>query len=148
MSKELFKDGEATVHVYSTLTNSQQYPVYRKSPQGENIIEGHVHIKGDAGLANKHIVTSLGAITAVTPEALQHLRESVVFQQHEKNGFITVREGSKVEIETAIASHTSERDQSAPLTPEDFAGADPDVDAIPTTEGAQTGKGRKVSTRK
>lgn len=149
MSKELFKDGDASVHIYSTLTNSQQYPLYRKSPQGENIVEGYVHVKGDAGLANKHLVTSLGAVTRVTPEALQHLRKSVVFQQHEKNGFITVR-AAPVEIEKAIAEHTSERDESAPLTPEDYTGADPekDAEAIPTTPGAQQGKGRKVVTKR
>jgi hypothetical protein len=130
--KDIFV-GEKTVHVYSTLTNSQQYPVYRKSPQGENIIEGHVHIKGDAGLANKHLVTSLGSYTAITPEALQHLRQNVVFQQHEKNGFITVRE-KKVEVEAAVSEHTSERDNSAPLTPSDYVAAaelaDADEEAV------------------
>jgi hypothetical protein len=146
--KDLFQ-GEKTVHVYSTLTNAQQYPVYRKSPQGENIVEGHVHIKGDAGLANKHLVTSLGAYTAITPEALQHLRKNIVFQQHEKNGHITVR-SAPVDIEKAVAEHTSDRDESAPLTPEDYTGADPEADAvaIPTTEGAKVGKGRKVLTKR
>lgn len=144
--KDIF-EGEKTVHVYSTLTNSQQYPVYRKSPQGENIIEGHVHIKGDTGLANKHLVTSLGSYTPITPEALQHLRQSPVFVAHEKNGFITVRE-RPVDIEVAVSEHTSNRDKSAPLTPEDYTGADPDSEAVPTTTGAQAGKGRKVVTRK
>jgi len=139
-------EGDKTVHVYSTLTNSQQYPVYSKSPQGENIIEGHVHIKGDTGLANKHLVTSLGAYTAITPEALQHLRASSVFKQHEKNGFITVRE-KRVDIEAAVSEHTSERDNSSPIVPEDYTGVDPEADAvaIPKTDN---GKGRKVPVKR
>lgn len=147
MTKEIHNEGPKTVYVYSTLTNSQQYPLYRKSPQGENIIEGYVHIKGDTGLANKHLVTSLGAYTAITPEALQHLRQSVVFQHHEKNGYITVRD-APVDIERAVAEHTSTRDESAPLTPEDYAGVDPERDAVPTTKGADAGKGRKVATKR
>jgi hypothetical protein len=139
--------GEKNVHIYSTLTNAQQYPVYRKSPQGENILEGHVHINGDAGLANKNLITSLGAYTPITPEALQHLQRSHVFQQHVKNGFITVRE-KPVDIEKAVSEHTSVRDNSAPLTPEDYAGADPDTDAIPSTKGSQNGRGRKVVTQR
>ena len=142
--------GPKTVHVYSTLTNSQEYPVYTKSPQGDNLVGATVHIKGGAHRAEKTLVTPLGMLTSISERALEHLQTSPVFREHVKMGRITVRR-DQVDIEKAVADHDSFKDQSAPITPEDFMNVDPndpnEVKAIPTTLGAEKGKGRKVVTR-
>lgn len=147
MKKDDVFAGEKSVHVYSTLANAQLYPVYRKSPQGENIIEAHVHINGGAGLANKHLITPLGVLTSISEKALAHLEENHAFRFHRDAGHITVRR-DQVDIERAVSDHSSERDTSAPLTPEDYTDVDPQTDAVPTTIGAERGKGRKVITRR
>lgn len=141
--------GEKTVHIYSTLTNAQQYPVYRKSPQGDNVVEAYVHINGGSGLANKHLITPVGVLTSVSERAYEHLKESSIFQAHVEAGYITVRD-KQVDIERAVADHSSERDNSAPLTPEDYTGVDAEDDAVavPITAGAEKGKGRRVITKR
>jgi hypothetical protein len=143
-------DGPKTVHIYSSLTNSQEYPVYGKSPQGDNILHASVHIKGGAHRAQKTLITELGILTSVSEKALEHLRQSKVFNAHVEAGRITVRR-DMVDIEKAVADHDSYKDPSAPITPEDFMNVDPndpnEVKPIPTTLGAERGKGRKVVTR-
>jgi hypothetical protein len=142
--------GPKTVHVYSTLTNSQEYPVYGKSPQGDNLMHASVHITGGAHRALKTLETPLGVLTSISEAALAHLQTSPVFREHVKTGRITVRR-DQVDIERAVADHDAYKDPSAPITPEDFMNVDPndpnEVKPIPTTIGADKGKGRKVVTR-
>jgi hypothetical protein len=111
--------GAKTVHVYSTLSNSQQYPLYERDPQGNNVIKAYVHINGGAGVANRRIETPVGVMTPITPAALEHLQKNSTFRHHVKMGHITFRE-DQVDIERAVAEHTSIKDQSAPLTPNDY----------------------------
>ncbi|AAT37728.1 gp22 [Burkholderia phage BcepB1A] len=146
MDNSIF-DGPKTVHVYSTLANSQQYPLYERDPQGNAHILAHVHINGGAGLANKHLITPIGVMTAISEKALEHLEQSHVFQKHVERGFITVRK-DQVDIERAVAEHTSERDPSAPIVPEDYqqdaerAEEDPDA-AVALPQGVKNSRKRK-----
>jgi hypothetical protein len=149
MKQDIFA-GPKTVHVYSTLTNSQNYPLYERDPQGNAHIVAHAFIEGGAHRANKRIETPIGIMTPVSEKMLAHLLENHTFQQHVSSGRITYRR-DQVDIEKAVADHSSYKDQSAPLTPEDYTedakrAENPDeVVAIPTTAGAQSGKGRKVT---
>lgn len=137
-------EGPKTVHVYSTLTNDQIYPVYGKSPQGDHVVEAHVLIRGGAHRINRALVTPLGMRTSISERALEHLERSPVFQAHVNRGYITVRR-DQVDIERAVAAHTSHRDPSAPIVPEDYTNVDPNdpekMEAIPV--GTKGGKGRK-----
>jgi hypothetical protein len=153
-SEELFA-GPKTVHLYSSLTNDQLYPVYEKKidegPNGQkrqvNVIVAHVFVEGGAHRMDKRLDTPIGKLTSVSEKALEFLQTSHVFREHVKNGYVTVRR-DQVDIERAVAAHTSERDPSAPLTPEDWMNEDPNTTPIPSTKGADVGKGRKVSTRR
>lgn len=146
MSDDIF-EGPKTVHVYSTLANSQQYPLYKRDPQGNAHILAHVHINGGAGLANKHLITPLGVMTAISEKALEHLEQSHVFQKHVERGFITVRR-DQVDIERAIAEHTSERDPSAPIVPADYEKAKEEAESdeeaiVALPEGVKKSSKRK-----
>jgi hypothetical protein len=142
--------GPKTVSVYSTLTNSQNYPLYERDPQGNAHIIAHAFIEGGAHRANKRIETPLALETRISEAMLEHLLQNHTFQQHMKAGRITYRK-DQVDIEKAIADHNAYKDQSAPLTPEDYTedakrSNNPDeIVALPTTAGAETGKGRKVA---
>lgn len=146
MSKDIFA-GPKTVYVYSKLANAQQYPVYERDPQGNAHSLGHVHINGGAGIANKHLISPLGVMTPITEEALAHLETCHVFNVHRDNGFISVRR-DQVDIERAVAELTSERDNSAPIVPEDYqadverAEEDPDA-AVALPEGVKARAKRK-----
>lgn len=146
MSNDVFA-GPKTVHVYSTLTNSQQYPLYERDPQGNAHILAHVHINGGAGLANKHLITPLGVMTAISEKALEHLEKSHVFQKHVERGFISVRR-DQVDIERAIAQHTSERDPSAPIVPEDYMQAKEEAESDEEAVVALPEGVKKTSKRK
>jgi hypothetical protein len=145
-------EGPKTVHVYSTLANSHQYPVYAKSPQGDNVITAYVHINGGAGVANKHVQTPVGVLTPITERALEHLLESMVFKHHVAQGRITYRK-DQVDIERAVADHTSQRDPSAPITPQDYQADveradDPDeVVALPQELAPNSMQGKKSKRR-
>jgi hypothetical protein len=105
-------------YVYSTLTCDNEYASWIKNGDQQSI-ERKVLIKGGHGVMNKHFITPLGVVTDVSDEDLEFLEGIDAFQQHKKNGFITV-EKKKIDAEKA-AANMKRRDQSAPITPADYA---------------------------
>lgn len=105
-------------YIYSTLTASTVYAKY--APSGNRdipVIERKVMINGGANIADKHMVTPKGVVTQVTDEELALLENDYHFQEHVKHGFITV-EKKHAAVEKVVKNLT-EKDKSAPLTPED-----------------------------
>lgn len=123
--------------VYSTATAGQTYTTYRKDFNDLAVVEKQVVINGGSNLANKNLVTPLGVVTEVTDEQLELLRGNEMFQRHEKAGFMCVS-STRVDPEV-MASDMEQRDDSAPITPNDFTKKD---EAVPPelAEDAKTAR--------
>lgn len=108
-------------YVYSTLSSDVDYTVYDKGGGDVPVKAGSVLVKGGTGVADKRIITPTGAVpTAITAEEYELLKDNSVFQQHEKNGFVVVKD--KLQDGEKVATGGMEsRDASAPLTETDFA---------------------------
>lgn len=112
---------KAAYYVYSTLASAMDYTTYQ--PGGGDLpqVDAVVRIEGGANIPDKFLRTPLGVCTPVTEAELEALKQNHVFQLHEKNGFITVRD-KEVDPEVAAADMEG-RDKSAPLVAGDFANA-------------------------
>lgn len=113
-------------YVYSTMTCDVEFRLYKKNSskdlsQVEKDSKGKpikVLIKGGNGVANKVLYTPKGAVTEVTEEQLEMLKNDLTFQRREKRGFISY---DKKEVKPEKkAKDMAEKDASAPITPEDF----------------------------
>ncbi|EEV4189247.1 TPA: hypothetical protein PN979_003150 [Escherichia coli] len=105
-------------YIYSTLTGSQAYQVYRNGGADLPIAERAILVAGGANLADKNFITPKGVVTTVSDEDLALLKQNPVFQLHKSNGFIVVEE--KPAPVEKVASDMEARDESAPLTDNDF----------------------------
>ena len=107
--------------IYSTLTNSNIFAVYKKSAnaQSPHRILKRIEINGGHGMKNpKGIDTPMGVVTKVSDEDLAILEQNISFQRHVKNGYIVV---DKKQTDPAKkAKDMNPKDGSAPLTPKDF----------------------------
>src|SRR5277367_4378873 len=100
-------------YVYSTLTNSTAYAIYKKTDVKQpGVIERTILIKGGSNLATKSLITPLGVASKVSDEDLAILENDYHFQQHVKKGFITY-DKRNISVEKAIESMVK-RDKSAP----------------------------------
>lgn len=109
-------------YVFSTLTAGQDYTLYEVNPSGVNMVKAVVSIKGGANLPDKHLITPLGVVTEVTDDGLAILNRIDDFKRHKELGFITVQE-RKDDVEAVVAD-MEQRDESAPLTPNDYVEGD------------------------
>ena len=122
-------------YVFSTLTASQKYPIYKKVPGRDMLVmESYVFINGGANLPTKVLVTPRGVVTEITDEEYERLQQSPGFQQHLENGFLSVEDKSH-EIDKVVAD-LKPKDKSAPMIPEDFeeAGMKPPTTATMDAE--------------
>ena len=110
--------GTKKYYVYSTLTASHAYTTWKEGAGGMLVKTGQVTIKGGANVADKHLETPLGVVTIITESELEQARRDQVFGRHEERGFLKV-EAVKKDVEDAV-SDMEARDESAPLTPDDF----------------------------
>lgn len=124
------------VFIYSTLSASQKYTRYKEGPGGLPIAVGHVFVVGGANVADKRLITPKGTVTRVTAEQFEQLKEDQVFQIHVENGYIT--HSTAKEDADVVAADLTAKDESAPLTPSDYApGAAPvvaEVEADPAPQ--------------
>ena len=118
-------------YVYSTLSSPVTYVIYapKIATQMENVAAHRITINGGANIANNVLYTPKGIATSVSDEDIEMLEKDPVFIQHKKNGFVTVSKSRK--DADIVARDMKEKDSSAPVTPEDFAGRDADGDAVP-----------------
>lgn len=112
-------------YVYSTLSNTTNYAVYRptksQDPNSTPIIDRKISIRGGANVAplpQFGIVTPQGVVTQISDEDMAILEQDYHFKEHCRLGFIKV-EKKEQPIEKSIASMEA-KDQSAPKTPQDF----------------------------
>ena len=135
-----------TYHVYSKMSADVTYNDY--VPGGDiPRVARSVTIKGGAGVANKHIITPYGVHTEITEEERDMLLENGIFQLHQNGGFVTI-EGKREDPDLVATNLTSGPDPSAPLTPEDFAGANPEQVAMPENILARDVPGRQRGRKK
>lgn len=120
-------------YVFSKITNDTVYADYAYNPGGGlPTITKQVKIKGGANRADKHIITPQGVMTEVTDEELEFLLKNDGFQRHVERGFIT-HKAYKADADK-VAKDMAERDNSSPLTPQDFTeeGGHPAVQKQPS----------------
>lgn len=101
--------------IHSTLANNQRYAV---GGFNQDASQKSIQILGKAGIPSQHMLILPAAITEVTDEELELLKQNHVFNIHLKNGFITI-ENKKLEAEKA-ASNMNKSDKSKPKTKEEL----------------------------
>lgn len=126
------KGGNPMYYVYSTMTCDVEFRLYKKNSskdlsQVEKDSNGkpiRVVIKGGNGVANKVLYTPKGAVTQVSDEHMEMLKNNVSFQRREKLGFLSY---DKKEVKPEKkAKDMAEKDASAPITPKDFEAGEND----------------------
>lgn len=108
-------------YVYSTMSAGNTYTVYDPNVEKGQLprIIGQVDIAGGANVAKRRsLETPLGVARRITADQYELLKQDPVFQTHVKGGYIRVIE-AKVDPEKVVPDMT-QRDESAPLVPEDF----------------------------
>ena len=127
-----------TYHVYSKMAADVTYNDY--VPGGDiPRVARSVTIKGGAGVANMNIITPYGVHTEITEEERDMLLKNGIFQLHRDGGFVTIEE-KKEDPDRVATNLTAGPDPSAPLTPEDFAGANDEQVAVPEQVKRSRGK--------
>lgn len=130
-------------YIYSTMSCGVIYNFWTK-PAGDGSIpsvQKSIEIAGGAGVADKHFVTPLGVVTAVSDEDFDYLAKHDLFILHEKNGYLKIQD-SRIDVEVAVAD-MERRDQSSPLTPhDDIAGDGLDDRVEIETEGKKVRKAK------
>jgi hypothetical protein len=112
----------STAYVFSTLANDQNYTNWLKGGGDVPIKCHNVMIKGGTGVANNRLITPLGVATEVTEFDLEELNKNSCFLEHQKDGYVRVR-NKKMEAEK-VASDMNLKDESAPMTDADYASED------------------------
>lgn len=105
--------------VYCTISSDVEYTFWGTSQEGQALTPVRmIRINGKANLPNKTLLTPRGAVTAVTDEEIDALNAHPVFQQHKRNGFVTIeKRGTDVD---KVVSDMVPRDEASPLEPGDF----------------------------
>ncbi|MDE2100259.1 MAG: hypothetical protein KGL39_23615 [Patescibacteria group bacterium] len=129
-------------HIYSTLANTQHYTMYDRSKDKNQLprVKAQIMVHGGANVSNKQFVTPKGVMTTVSDEEYELLKDNHVFKQHVANGHIQV-ESRKYSLDKVVKDMT-EKDKSAPLTPDDYS------KRIPVVPGSDNDMRPKASTRK
>jgi hypothetical protein len=130
----------ADKYVFSTLSSDQAYSVVKSRADGSYDIVGSVLIRGGANVADKHFVTPRGVMTRITEDEFKAIENDTSFILHVANGYLKY-EDAPADVEKVVADMEG-RDQSAPLTPNDFGDNDPEA-AQPTADAPKK-RGRKA----
>ena len=106
-------------YVYSTLSNDQQYTLWKEGTNGPNVPLHSVLIKGKANVVDTlHLITPKGVVTAVSKDDMEFLSKDPGFNQHKENGFILVEQ--KKADANRVAQDMTPKDSSAPHTLQDY----------------------------
>ena len=123
-------------YVYSTLSCDQGYAIYDKGADGTPILNRVIHVKGQANITNKVLVTPRGVATEVSDADLETLNKDYHFSEHVKNGFITF-ESKKFDADE-VAKDMTKQDRSAPKTKDEL-----ENDQITVMEGKKSRKSKE-----
>lgn len=121
-------------YVYSTLSCDTKYTNYRQGGGDLKVATGGVLIRGGANMASHHLVTPKGVCTPVTEAQLQILDNDPIFERHKQNGFIKI-ERKEIKLADAVSDMVG-RDESAPITPDDY-NADDAANKAPITNSPE-----------
>lgn len=136
-------------HIYSTMANSTEYLDYsRHNPQGVNVVQRSILIKGGTGINRQHFQTPMGVHTAISDADYEWLKNDPHFKEHEKNGYIKVRKAEVHPEVVAAEMVTHDRKTDAcPIVPEDFSDKEvgSGLTAIKPVENKSVGKKQKAS---
>jgi hypothetical protein len=107
-------------YIVSTLTNSQEFPLYSKpaGPGQPPVAKRSIVIAGKAGLPNKHLLTPRGVVTPVTSDDLEVLEGNKIYQRLKENGWLTVIDSDPRDADK-VAADQAEGDGGKQLTPAD-----------------------------
>lgn len=134
------------VYVYSTMTSPVTYAKWRNNSGGVPVRVGEVRINGGANLADKHLVTPLGAVTKISDEEYELLKNNHVFQIHLKGGHIKIS-SAKTDA-NKVAADLEGRDGSAPLVPQDYELREEGDGAKPVDLQTEVKPGKRASAAK
>jgi len=134
-----------TNFIYCSASSDQQFTDWKKPEAGKKVARPAVAgisvvIRGKANVMNPKTMTVLtphGAVTEVDDETLAFLESNKHFKDMEKRGFIKVSKGAKLS-ERQVNDDIVERDESSPLTPDDYK------EAKESTEKAIEGPKKKT----
>lgn len=105
-------------HIVSKLAAGMDYVTYSKGPNGKQVPDGHITVKGGADVADKRtLLTPEGVVTSVSNDELKQLRSNPLFKVHEASGALLVTDKKP---EPAKAAADLQRDESSQLTPQDY----------------------------
>lgn len=116
-------------YVVSTISTDQRYVDYHPNTDGgANVPIQEVFIKGGANVAagvqmqGDGTITPPGAVTQVTDEQLAILKNISLFNQHMNEGYLKVVDHfvEPAKIAREVQKDMTPRDESAPITEEDF----------------------------
>jgi hypothetical protein len=105
-------------YILSTLSNSQDFPVYVQRENNFKEAVKHIIIQGGANVTNKHFIVPQGVITKVSNDELEYLKSQKAFQRLLERGHLKYYGNSNPNIEKEAPK--MEKDKSRQLTPEDF----------------------------
>lgn len=113
--------------VISTLGQPQDYAIYETIEDGHSVRHREarepIHIKGGQGVmdAKALITPENGVVTKVTDEEAELLKKHPCFIEHQKNGKVRIV-NHNLNVGRIVEKDMEKDDDSAQLTPEDFAG--------------------------
>lgn len=107
------------VFIYSSLANDQKFNFFAKPVLGAPArIEAAITIKGGAGVAHKKtLVTPYGVVTRLSADDYERLKKHDQYKAFETAGHMF---SSDVRLDEEVAAADLDRDNSAPMTDEDF----------------------------
>ena len=106
-------------YVISKLSADVEYTAYQKGEGGIMRVVGRIKVRGGAGVADKRtLITPAGVVTELSADEVKKLQSDPVFKQHEAAGVVEIVLKKPEDPEKVAA--TLERDESAPLTPNDY----------------------------
>lgn len=120
-------------YVYSTLANNQIYTNWISTPSGTPIKGSTISIMGGAGVMgkDKRLITPLGKCTFIDDSLVAELEKNYIFNEHKKNGFVTIVNNKKqLDIEKVVPDLSCD-EGSRPRTPSDYINANKETDAVP-----------------
>ena len=104
--------------ITSKMASAVDYVFYKQGANKINFEDEVIHVNGGADVINKRTLeTPSGAVTELTSEQYDKLKNHPLFKTHVENGFISVCGNEK---EAQKADKDLNKDKSSQITPDDY----------------------------
>jgi len=111
----------ANIYIYSTMSSDNDYIIYK-----DGLAQSKVTISGKANVTDKiTLIVKEGAVTVLTQEQYDMIKENSHFKKHLDGGFLSV-EQKQVET-TKVSKNMTKKDKSAQKKKEDFKDLNADI---------------------